>query len=126
MKTLFSLLPSDLQGVIKQVNKTAFSGNQSYELITSIDKLFLLATVELTGNYSSSHENEGVQYEYWETRTDNADRIKKLGGTGNNYSWWFRTPSGNNNQRFTNVSSTGLITQRPATEYNGVSFAFCI
>ena len=43
MPTLLSQLPSDLQSVVKQVNKKATAGSQSTSITTSADKLWLLA-----------------------------------------------------------------------------------
>ena len=67
MATLLSQLPSDLQGVIKQVNKKATAGSQSTSITTSADKLWLLAEVEVDGTTSAGYADEGEQYEYWKT-----------------------------------------------------------
>jgi hypothetical protein len=97
MATLLSQLPSDLQGVIKQVNKKATAGGASTSITTSADKLWLLAEVEVDGTTSAGYADEGEQYEYWKTVKDGtvaADRIKYLSnGSGSAYYWWLRSPS---------------------------------
>ena len=130
MATLLSQLPSDLQGVIKQVNKKATAGSQSTSITTSADKLWLLAEVEVDGTTSAGYADEGEQYEYWKTVKDGtvaADRIKYLSnGSGSAYFWWLRSPyvSGSNGFRY--ISSTGSVNASNARNTRGVSFGFCV
>ena len=97
MATLLSQLPSDLQGVIKQVNKKATAGSQSTSITTSADKLWLLAEVEVDGTTSAGYADEGEQYEYWKTVKDGtvaADRIKYLSnGSGSASAFAFNLSS---------------------------------
>ena len=73
MPTFLGQLPSDLQNVIKEVNKKTSQGNRSSLIITSVDKLFLLSHIELMGTnkYKTdadavlSAQGEGVQYDYY-------------------------------------------------------------
>ena len=130
MATLLSQLPSDLQGVIKQVNKKATAGSQSTSITTSADKLWLLAEVEVDGTTSAGYADEGEQYEYWKTVKDGtvaADRIKYLSnGSGSANNWWLRSPyvSGSGNFRY--ISSTGVVNYYSANYTCGVSFGFCV
>lgn len=132
MATLFSQLPSDLQGVIKQVNKKATSGNQSTTITTSADKLWLLAEVEIGGTTEAGYANEGEQYEYWKTVKDGktrADRIKYLSnGSGSADNWWLRSPYVyvGNSYYFRFISSTGFVNPSAASFARGVSFGFCV
>lgn len=130
MATLLSQLPSDLQGVIKQVNKKATAGSQSTSITTSADKLWLLAEVEVDGTTSAGYADEGEQYEYWKTVKDGtvaADRIKYLSnGSGSAYSWWLRSPLVSNSSSFRCISSTGYVADYSANYARGVSFGFCV
>lgn len=130
MATLLSQLPSDLQGVIKQVNKKATAGSQSTSITTSADKLWLLAEVEVDGTTSAGYADEGEQYEYWKTVKDGtvaADRIKYLSnGSGSASIWWLRSPRVSNSTYFRSFYSTGDVSYYSADYTRGVSFGFCV
>ena len=130
MATLLSQLPSDLQGVIKQVNKKAPAGSQSTSITTSADKLWLLAEVEVDGTTSAGYADEGEQYEYWKTVKDGtvaADRIKYLSnGSGSAYIWWLRSPYVSLSNLFRYIYSTGSVNGIGANGTRGVSFGFCV
>ena len=130
MATLLSQIPSDLQSVIKQVNKKATAGNESTSITTSADKLWLLAEVEVDGTTSAGYADEGEQYEYWKTVKDgtvNADRIKYLSnGSGSAEDWWLRSPHVRNSTGFRGLVSTGYFNTDNATNDRGVSFGFCV
>lgn len=130
MATLLSQLPSDLQGVIKQVNKKATAGSQSTSITTSADKLWLLAEVEVDGTTSAGYADEGEQYEYWKTVKDGtvaADRIKYLSnGSGSASYWWLRSPNVSGSTYFRYFSSTGSVYTSDVLYTRGVSFGFCV
>ena len=130
MATLLSQLPSDLQGVIKQVNKKATAGGASTSITTSADKLWLLAEVEVDGTTSAGYADEGEQYEYWKTVKDGtvaADRIKYLSnGSGSAHTWWLRSPCVSISADFRNFNSTGRVFNNNASYTRGVSFGFCV
>ena len=130
MATLLSQLPSDLQGVIKQVNKKATAGGASTSITTSADKLWLLAEVEVDGTTSAGYADEGEQYEYWKTVKDgtvSADRIKYLSnGSGSAYNRWLRSPNVSNSTNFRGFYSTGGVGNGSASYARGVSFGFCV
>ena len=130
MATLLSQLPSDLQGVIKQVNKKATAGGASTSITTSADKLWLLAEVEVDGTTSAGYADEGEQYEYWKTVKDGtvaADRIKYLSnGSGSANLWWLRSPYVSSSYAFRCIRSTGSVSYLNANPTRGVSFGFCV
>ena len=130
MQTLLRQLPSDLQAVIKSVDKKATSGSQSTAITTSSDKLFLFSEVEIDGTTSSGYASEGEQYEYWKTVKDGktlADRIKYLSnGGGSASNWWLRSPYVSNSTYFRYITSTGLVGNNTAYGTYGVSFGFCV
>ena len=130
MATLLSQLPSDLQGVIKQVNKKATAGGASTSITTSADKLWLLAEVEVDGTTSAGYADEGEQYEYWKTVKDGtvaADRIKYLSnGSGSVGFWWSRSPVLGVSNSFWYVRASGGVNRSVADSACGVSFGFCV
>lgn len=130
MATLLSQLPSDLQGVIKQVNKKATAGGASTSITTSADKLWLLAEVEVDGTTSAGYADEGEQYEYWKTVKDGtvaADRIKYLSnGSGSADFWWLRSPYVSYSTYFRSFNSAGSVYNSYANYTRGVSFGFCV
>lgn len=130
MATLLSQLPSDLQGVIKQVNKKATAGGASTSITTSADKLWLFAEVEIDGTTSAGYADEGEQYEYWKTVKDGTvadDRKKYLSnGSGSASYWWLRSPYVSNSTNFRSFYSTGSVDNYYADYARGVSFGFCV
>ena len=130
MATLLTQLPSDLQSVIKQVNKKATAGDKSTSITTSADKLWLLAEVEVDGTTSAGYADEGEQYEYWKTVKNgkkDSDRIKKKSnGSGSLSDWWLRTPSLNYGSTFRKFGSGGYLAYGTASFREGVSLNFCV
>ena len=130
MATLLTQLPSDLQSVIKQVNKKATEGGTSTSIRTSSDKLWLLAEVEVDGTTKAGYVDEGEQYEYWKTVKDGtvrADRIKYLSnGSGSANGWWLRSPSIPFTTNFRPISTQGGLDSNDANYNYGVCFGFCI
>ena len=130
MATLLSQFPSDLQSVIKQVNKKATAGGASTSITTSADKLWLFAEVEIDGTTSAGYADEGEQYEYWKTVKDGTvadDRKKYLSnGSGSAHLWWLRSPNVSFSSNFRCIYSTGNVTNDLANYTYGVSFGFCV
>lgn len=123
MVTLLSQLPSDLQGVIKQVNKKTWAGSTGTPY-TSSDKLWLLGVEEIMGKRMPGVEDE--PYEYWKGRT-NEDMIKHLSnGSGSASVWWTRTATMSFNNRFGAIPSSGGFGNFLSSENHGVCFAFCV
>lgn len=131
MATLFSQLPSDLQGVIKQVNKKATAGGESTSITTSADKLWLFSEVEIDGTTKAGYAEEGEQYKYWQTVKDgtfNADRIKYLAnGSGSANTWWLRSPYVSDTRSFRCIGETGDANSTAGAKNTlGMSFGFCV
>ena len=121
MATLLTELPSELQNVIKAVNKLTSAGNQSATINTTSDKLFLLSEVEIFGSTTYSKSGEGSQYAYYKAGNS---KVKKVNGTASE--WWERSPFGSNNVYFCYVSKGGGAFDTYANYSQGVSFAFCV
>lgn len=148
MATLLSQLPSDLQGVIKEVNKKATAGRQSENITTSADKLWLLAMSEIFSATSiekssdsiiagdaDAYNAEGTQYKYYENligdnnggTATNSLLIKKLSnGSGSAYNWWLRSPLVFNKIAFCVLTEIGYLSNAASNSPSGVSFGFCI
>lgn len=129
MVTLLSQLPSDLQSVIKTVNKKASAGNLSKEIVVSSDKLFLFSIVEILGTINEVYKDEGEQYEYWKTIKDGKvaeNRKKHLPNDDDGYGWWTRSPHTTKDGYFWYISYKGATLSNIPSLYMGVSFCFCV
>ena len=115
-------LPTDLQAVLKTVNKKTSAGGQSTTIITNAIKLFLFCEIEVFGETTYSVPGEGMQYTYFTTQSN---RIKFMAnGAGNSNYWWQRSPYKSGNY-FLVVSTSGGPS-RPAGETSGICFGFCV
>lgn len=128
MATLLSQLPSDLQSVIKPVNKLTSAGAQSTTINTDSDSLFLLSQIEVFGSNSYSVAGEGTQYAYYKDIANTSTlRIKKLAnGTGSANYWWLRSPYASSSASFCLVNGGGRAGGNLASDSGGVAFGFCI
>lgn len=122
--TLLPTLPSDLQAVLKSVNKKTSAGSQSSTINTNSMKLFLFSEIEIFGSTTYSKAGEGSQYSYFATA---ANRIKYLSnGFGSAGWWWERSPRGSNSGGFCSVGSGGGAGNGSADSAGGVCFGFCV
>ena len=122
--TLLPTLPSDLQAVLKSVNKKTSAGSQSSTINTNSMKLFLFSEIEIFGSTTYSKAGEGSQYGYFATA---ANRIKYLSnGSGSAYWWWERSPLGSGSYGFCRVYGDGSASLYDAYSAGGVCFGFCV
>ena len=122
--TLLPTLPSDLQAVLKNVNKKTSAGSQSSTINTNSMKLFLFSEIEIFGSTTYSKAGEGSQYSYFATA---ANRIKYLAnGSGSASWWWERSPHGGSSSNFCVVNSNGDANISGANYASGVCFGFYI
>ena len=122
--TLLPTLPSDLQAVLKSVNKKTSAGNASSTININAMKLFLFSEIEIFGSTTYSAAGEGSQYSYFATA---ANRIKYLSnGSGSAGWWWERSPYGSNSDNFCGVSGNGNANRYNAASASGVCFGFCV
>ena len=122
--TLLPTLPTDLQAVLKNVNKKTSAGSQSSTINTNSMKLFLFSEIEIFGATTYSKAGEGSQYSYFATA---ANRIKYLAnGTGSADWWWERSPYGSTSNSFCYVYSSGNADLNNASGAGGVCFGFCV
>lgn len=124
--TLIPALPSDLQAVIKMVNKKTSVGSYSSTIGTNAMKVFLFSEIEIFGSITYSAAGEGTQYSYFAT---SVNRIKYLSnGSGSMNVWWGRSPVIDNSSpyAFCGVNGYGNPVQGFAANKRGVAFAFCV
>lgn len=122
--TLLKQLPSDLQAVLKSVNKKTSAGDASSTININAMKLFLFSEIEIFGMTTYSASGEGTQYPYFATA---GNRIKHLAnGTGSAYWWWERSPRASNSNDFCYVNSDGNASLSSASNSGGVCFGFCV
>ncbi|MEG2679447.1 MAG: DUF6273 domain-containing protein [Oscillospiraceae bacterium] len=120
--TLFGQLPSDLQAVIKSVNKLTSAGNNSPSIVTSSDKLWLPSYTEVgfAHNPSYSPGGEGSAYPLF---ISDASRIKTVNGSAAH--WWLRSPYATNTTNFDNVNSNGSYNNNNASNTYAVAAGLC-
>lgn len=122
--TLLTSLPSDLQTVLKSVNKKTSAGSQSTTINTNAMKLFLFSEIEIFGSTTYSASGEGSQYSYFATA---ANRVKYLSnGAGSANVWWERSPNASSSAAFCYVSGSGSAAVISASSSRGVCFGFCV
>ena len=122
--TLLPTLPSDLQAVLKSVNKKTSTGSQSSTINTNSMKLFLFSEIEIFGSTTYSKAGEGSQYSYFATA---GNRVKYLqNGAGSADWWWERSPYGSGSSNFCIVNSNGSANSNDAGSTSGVCFGFCV
>lgn len=131
LPTIKATLPSELQSVIKLVDKkSANGGSTNYSAtVTSSDDLFLLAEIEIFGSitYAQDGVNEGTQYEYWVGKSAN-NRIKYYdnAGTLSVTTWWERSSRNDYTDGFCFVNNSGGAGKGDASLSRGVAFGFCV
>ena len=132
--TLFQKLPIFWRRVIKQVNVMSTAGNQSTDIVTSQDYLYLPSYTEVGFGTGEPYINEIDPDVYgstkanaaWPVFTDNASRIKRIGGPEGAASiWWLRSPHTNVGNQLA-PSSAGAWGISAINNRNGVAFGFSI
>ena len=120
LPAILSLMPTEVQNGIREVNKLTSAGLQSDTINTTADKLFLLSEIEIFGRVSYSKSGEGTQYDYYKAGNS---KIKKYNGSA--YNWLERSPRGTNSEHFCCVHVKGSPAYSYASVAFGVAFAFC-
>lgn len=113
-------MPSNVQSGIRAVNKKSSAGNLSSTIITTADKMFLLAEYEVHGSIEYSYSGEGKQYAYYVAGNS---KIKTRIGSADN--WWLRSPSNDYGHFYCLVGASGGKGRDASQVNHGVSFAFC-
>ena len=120
LPAILSLMPSEVQVGIKEVNKLTSAGNRVATIKTTADKLFLLSEFEVFGTVTKSVSGEGSQYAYYY-----AGNNKKKNFGASAVMWCERSPQGGNAAFFCAVNSAAVADSYDANYSYGVAFAFC-
>ena len=120
LPVILSMMPTEVQNGIREVNKLTSAGNKSSTINTTADKLFLLSEVEIFGSTSYSVAGEGTQYDYYKAGNSN---VKEWNGSA--ATWWERSPYASDSAYFCLVYSSGYANAFTASSDNGVAFGFC-
>lgn len=120
LPTILTLMPSEVQSGIREVNKKTSAGNESSTINTTADKLFLLSEIEVFGSTTNAFSGEGTQYNYYKAGNS---KVKKRNGSAN--SWWERSPNKDRTTKFCSVSLNGDADWDAAGDGFGVAFAWC-
>lgn len=119
-KTVFDLLPDELQRVIVPTKIVQVLNGERVE---TEDKLFLPSKTQMFGKGAwSNFEPEDAQFIYYRREKD---RVKECGENG---TWWYflRTPYSGNTVVFCGVYSGGYAYYTSASSNGGVAPGFCI
>ena len=121
LASFVTLMPTEVQNGIKEVNKLTSAGYASTTINTTADKLFLLSEIEVFGKLKCTCEGEGTQYAYYAAGNS---ACKTLNGIAN--VWWTRSPYATNTIQFAVVKSDGTASDSSnANTARGLAFAFC-
>ena len=120
LPAILTLMPTEVQNGIREVNKLTSAGFYSSDINTTADKLFLLSEIEIFGSTFYSKSGEGSQYAYY-----SAGNSKVKNRFGSACVWWERSPYGNDSTSFCLVNHRGSADRDTAVLLNGVAFGFC-
>ena len=133
--TLFPKLPILWRKLIKLVQVRSSAGNQSTEIVSCEDYLYLPSYTEVGFGRTSPYIDEIDPDVYgsdtldavWPVFTDNASRIKRIGGPEGTASiWWLRSPV-NTSSFFISVNNGGSKNNNYYSNSSyGVAFGFSI
>lgn len=136
--TVFPALPVQWRKMIQTSRVRSTAGNTSTDIVTSDDKLFLPSYTEVGFSTASPYVDEVHPDVYGQTATnavlpiftDNASRIKRIGGAnGTASNWWLRSPVLSASTVYVYVSTAGndrADNARNASNAHGVAFGFSI
>ena len=111
------------------------AGNQSTDIVTSQDYLYLPSYTEVGFGTGTPYINEIDPDVYgstkanavWPVFTDNASRIKRIGGSaGTATIWWLRSPNHSSSSNWFAPTTSGAYGQNAANNTSGVAFGFSI
>ena len=119
-KTIFALLPDDLQAVIAP---TKIAQIIDGERVECEDNLFLVSKTQAFGKGSwTEYEPDDTHLDIFKTERD---RVKECGNHGT-WFWWLRSPGSSYSTNFCGVSANGGSNTNSANSAYGVAFGFCI
>ena len=121
----------NLYTLLKTVNKLSATSYNNSTIMTTGDKLWFPAEIEVTGGKMTpenaglnGYPGEGTQYTYYKDPINRSKKPYYMATTSNQY--WTRTIQKNSNNKIVFISSNGTATTKASnsTSY-GISWAFC-
>lgn len=130
MPAILADLPDDMVAAMSQVKVlSGVAGDASSGIVSSNDKLFLPAEVELFDASKSSigiSESPLGQFDYYKANNTDASRIKYLIGYTTSTQWWERSPDDGSDYYWCCVASSGQYSRKSVDNSFGVSPIFAI
>ena len=125
-------MPSDLQAVLKAVNKYTDNGTgstheSSSDVTATSDKVFLLSEYEIFGvrkNANQYEQNSQAQYDYY--KNGNSALMYIDSDTSTKCMWWGRSPYYNSNYFWVGVGTNGAVGGNAANMDRGFAPAFVV
>ena len=128
---IYNALPSELKSVIINTYAISGYGSNDTENFVSIDKLYLLSTIETHGStyYDTVSTTYTRQLDYYNelevTSNEYSALVKKY--ENSSYTWWLRSAESSSESSFDSIGSSGYQTYDSASSsYIGISPAFRI
>lgn len=120
--TIKPLIPEDVRGMIKSVNKTQIAYDTAGTKITQTteDDVWIPGAREV-----GDIKCESAGPAYTDLFTNNASRTKKRSGSSNG--WWLRSVSPNTRNKLSDVAYSGYVgySASPTTANIGIALGFC-
>lgn len=107
-----TILPSDVASLVKTRDFKVSKGNQSSELQTASDKIWLPREYEIFGQttYAASSEHDSGGAKQFDIFGSTANRIKTMGESGSADTWWSSSPGTATSTSFIQINSSGSDT----------------
>jgi len=117
LPAILNLMPTEVSAAVREVSKKSGAGSPTIK--NTVDKLFLLAEVEIFGKCTYSVPGEGEQYAYYSSGNST---IKKRSGSA---AYWWERSSLDYGGAFCMVATNGYVSFDDDTDSYSVAFAFC-
>lgn len=107
-ETVYPTLPTDLKNVIVEKTHMHTAGNQSHDLVSASDKLWLPTTYEMFGENSQYYLDDADHNIHYSIFPDNASRIKyRKAASTSARAWWLSSPHVSSSHYFAFVDTDG-------------------
>ena len=120
-ETVYPTLPTSLKNIVVDKTHMHTAGNQSHDLVSASDKLWLPTSYEMFGENSQYYLDDADHNIYYSIFPDNASRIKyRKAAPTNARDWWLSSPSVTNSSTFAEVAGDGSRTGNSSSFSYGV------
>ena len=128
-ENIFNCLPNDFQNVIKSTTKYTSAGNNSSNIVSTSDKIFIPSEFEIHGQITQSVSGEASyqeQYEWYKTNSKLKNYRNGSGGIGAVTTWWHRSPCTNTTYAFCCTDTLQRAVGNNANEKRGIAPCVCV